>query len=340
MPLKVVFRCDAGPDYGLGRLSRCLGLAHALTEGGAEVSLLVHGGGESMALAAGYETIALGESDGPAHLDLLTEHARGAELVVIDAREIGGVGLARAKRALAGARLIVVDDTAGRFVSAHALVDPSVSAYRRAHEVSLECKLLLGAEFAPIRPDVLNAPANADGTPRVVVSLGAGPDDGQTRRVVRLLNRLDGEFAITAVVGPGFSDDGELDRRADQGTHGVEIVRAPDQVGPLYSGAMLGVCAGGVTATEFAFLGVPAAYLALNARGAEDAEALERDGAGLFLGQARDVNDDRVLAGLEHLMSSRGARDAMTQSARALVDGEGAKRILSKLTKYGLAAAI
>src|SRR5882762_6476629 len=64
---RVAFRTDAGSAVGLGHLSRCLALAHALRNLGAESRVLIDGDHRALelALAAGFEASAVAHADDP-----------------------------------------------------------------------------------------------------------------------------------------------------------------------------------------------------------------------------------------------------------------------------------
>ena len=337
--MRVLFRCDAGSAFGLGRLSRCRALAAAFSRAGAKSAFAVFGDDPALLGKNNFEINMLSVPRGPDHVLQVAEAADGAQCVVVDSPEVGTLELTRLRDALSPARLIVLDDHADRYITAAAVVNPNLSAYQCHYDIPSDCKTVLGISYALIRPDVAESAmefVEPPATPRIVVCMGAYDENGQTARILDILDRIRDDFSITAVIGRNAPTVDAVRKYAATMNHATTVEVAPKEVGRIFSGSTIGVCAGGTTALEFACLGIPAAYLVVSEPHEEPTRVLARNGLGIYMGKAKDVGDDVLTEKLHLLIRHQHARDSMTHNGRSLVDGRGADRVLVKLSKFGI----
>ena len=91
------------------------------------------------------------------------------------------------------------------------------------------------------------------------------------------------------------------------------------------------VAAGGSTAWELAFMGVPAVLLVLVDNQREIARSLSQAKAALNLGAHANLGHLEIARALLNLMIDRVQRQAMSQCGRSLVDGLGSRRVVTAL---------
>src|SRR5690606_7877022 len=110
----------------------------------------------------------------------------------------------------------------------------------------------------------------------------------------------------------------------------AEVVDADDRMAELYRGADLAIAAAGGGALEMLGVGLPALVVAAVTQQQPAAREIATRGAGLDLGDAKDLDATRLLSALRVALVP-GKREALIEAGRALVDGRGAARVLEAI---------
>ncbi|MBK8754227.1 MAG: UDP-2,4-diacetamido-2,4,6-trideoxy-beta-L-altropyranose hydrolase [Candidatus Competibacteraceae bacterium] len=230
--MNTVFRADASIQIGSGHVMRCLTLADALRERGAEVYFVCrelpgHLGG--VLADKGYPVHwlpapSVDATTVPAHTAysawLGVSWERDAEqtrdwlatLPKIDWLIVDHYALDRAWESLMRPwvkRVMVIDDLADRPHDCDLLLDQNLyedMEQRYTGLVSKDCRLLLGPRYALLRPEFLEARKNLrqrDGTVRrILVFFGGADPSNETAKALRAIQLLDRpDIAVDAVVG-------------------------------------------------------------------------------------------------------------------------------------------
>jgi len=237
----------------------------------------------------------------------------------------------------AGCRLLVVDDY-GHASAYHAdvVLNQNISAreelYARRDE---RVELLLGPSFALLRREFVDHIGWMRAIPqeakKLLVTLGGADADNVTEKVI---NALAGSgLEVKAVVGGSNPHLPSLRQAADAATGGktrVElVVNASDMLG-LMQWADMAVAAGGSTCWELAFTGLPSLFISLAENQEENAQELERQGFGRYLGRHPLLDTDLLRESFRGLGRHREWRASFASQGQKLVDGKGAHRV-SKL---------
>ena len=320
--MRVAIRTDASRRIGTGHVMRCLTLAQALREGGADVLFLsreLDGHLCDRVEQAGFAVARLRTPAKARSAGNRTAHAHWLELDWRDdASEclaaLGGRGPAdwlvvdhyaldaRWHEALAPAapRVLVLDDLADRPHACDLLLDPSLpaSAERYAARVPEGCGLLLGPDYALLRDEFIEARAKvrarSGAVRRVFVSFGGIDAGNHTGKAVEAIRQL----GLKADVLAGRSNIAELMAAAD-----------------------LGVGAGGVMAWERIAVGLPSLAVVVAANQAHSVAGLAQ--AGCVEPCAPDELHQRLAA----LVARPERLHEMSARCLALLDGRGARRV-------------
>ena len=110
----------------------------------------------------------------------------------------------------------------------------------------------------------------------------------------------------------------------------IHLHQNPPDLPPLMARADLAICAGGTTAWELSFLGVPMLVLVLAENQRTNAERLAATGAAVHTSIARLADDLRTL------LTDAPRRTEMSRRARALVDGLGMFRVWLRMNEDSL----
>jgi UDP-2,4-diacetamido-2,4,6-trideoxy-beta-L-altropyranose hydrolase len=259
---------------------------------------------------------------------LLARQERVADFTRADLLVVDHYGLDAAYETAARGRaraVMAIDDLADRRHDADFLLDQTLARDAHAYRglVPPGCTLLLGAEYALLRPEF--ARARAAGLraraelSRVLVSLGATDPDNATGAVLDAIAASGLGLEIDVVVGASNRHQSAL-ARANARLH----VNPPgERLVELMSGADLAIGSGGISAYERCCLGLPSLLVVLADNQAGNAEALRRAGAALPMS---------IGALRESLLAMKAdALQRMSRAAAAVCDGLGAVRAADAL---------
>lgn len=368
-PMQIAFRTDASIEIGTGHVMRCLTLAAALRERGAECVFLCrrHPGHMLDHIAEqGHTALALPDRDGgaqanrpedPAHaawlgtgwaedaqdsLSALAAEGNGhpVDWLIVDHYALD----VRWEAALRPAcpRLMVIDDLADRRHDCDLLLDQSLGreAGDYAGLLPAAATTLLGPDYALLRPEFARMRAESlarrakPTLERVLVTMGGVDKDDATSRV---LDALDGaglpvDVTITVVMGQHAPWLAEVRARAQRMRNPTEVLTGVRDMARLMAESDLAIGAGGATTWERCSLGVPAVQVALAANQREINEAIGASNAAIpcdVSGITSAITD--LLR--DPFLSKRLAE--MSRFAAQVTDGQGVERVC-RLVPEGL----
>jgi UDP-2,4-diacetamido-2,4,6-trideoxy-beta-L-altropyranose hydrolase len=218
---------------------------------------------------------------------------------------------------------LVSDDDRGP-VCADLVVNGNLYARDLEYEsVGDEPTWCLGPEYLVLREAVASL---SDATPpwrevvsEVLVTMGGSDVRGWTPTVIRSLDGLD--VSVTVVIGPGFSNEGEIQDVVARADLNCNVVRTPTNLPELMFEADMAVTACGSTSYELLALGTPsiAVVQAKNQRLIADALD-ERDLATVL---PVDVTESDLRAAARNLLDNPDRRRRYRERGRKAVPGTG-----------------
>lgn len=332
MNATLAIRADGGEGIGAGHVMRCLALADAWQAGGGDVRWVASRLSPMLERAIAARHIPVSRvADAADTVAAVCTPGHTPAWVVVD-----GYGLQSEAQALRrdGLRLAVIDDDGrwGRY-DCDVLINQNLGAERVEYDTAAETRLL-GAAFAMIRREFLTQPVAAQPAPavrRVLVSFGGDDRHRQGERVARVLQRVapDVERVVTGgVLAAPAAMDGAA--RVITGTDMAAVIAASDAA----------VVAAGSICWELAYLGVPAITLTM----ADNQEAIARElaaaGVARALGPYDAVSDEAIASAFAALVANAGMRATMSARGRALIDGQGARRVADALAAHARRGAL
>lgn len=338
------FRADASVAMGTGHVMRCLALAQAWQDAGGRAifavaestpALAARLRAESCEVVSVTASASVGSAEDSARVAALAREHK-AEWVVVDGYQFG----ADYQRALksAGLKVLFMDDYGhgGRY-SSDLVVNANVcgeEALYQNHEPYT--RLLLGPRYCMLRREFnvwrrwqREVPLVAG---RALVTMGGSDPENVTGRVLEALGRGGfGDLETTVVVGGSNPHFEALDRHASSASGKITIQRDTAQMARLMADADVAISAAGSTCWELCLLGLPALLVDVAANQTALARELHRRGCAIHLGSSRDVSAEKIAHELERMIQSREIRQSLSSASRALVDGNGARRVVSSL---------
>jgi UDP-2,4-diacetamido-2,4,6-trideoxy-beta-L-altropyranose hydrolase len=331
----VLFRCDASPQIGGGHVMRCLSLATALAATGWNILFAARSG--SAATVPGLAKVAcidLDADDDAAELEASLA-GRKIDLLVVDSYRLGAA-YETACRAFA-ARILAIDDLADRAHDCDFLLDQTLgrAASDYAKLVSPDCRLLLGTDYALLRPAFAAArAASLEGrahrkAARALVSFGASDPHGLAPRVAAALLAANADIVLDVV--PDRAGRDECARLAERYTSRLQVHFAVEAIEQLMAAADIAVGAAGTMSWERCAMGLPSVVVVTADNQRLIARRLEASGAARHVSLANDAEVADLVATTCGLLGDPTGLAAMSQRAADICDGRGAKRTLLAL---------
>lgn len=358
--MNVVFRVDAGLHIGTGHVMRCLTLAQLAVQQGARCHFVMSdcpGHLAQAVQAAGHDITLLPPGDIPnenycSHAEWLPRHwhqdamltlavvqACACDWIVVDHYGLD----AQWEHAVAagGTKLLAIDDLADRRHVSDVLVDQTYGRDADTYRswVPATCKILAGSRFAMLRQEFAAGRHDAmarrqtfdQNAPRVLVTMGGVDACNIAGRVLQLLadSQLPDTTHITVLVGGNNPWQDDVARFATHARMTVELRVDATNVAQIMADSDIAIGAGGTTSWERCCLGLPSVLIVLADNQRFVAQRLGAAGAAEVIGNIESL-DDALGQGVQRLLS-RSYYFEMSRAAAAIVDGQGAGRVLEEL---------
>ena len=337
--MKIAFRVDASRTIGTGHFLRCLALADALKQRGAEIRFVcreVLDTFHDMLTTRQHVLVTL-----PAQAEDASETAHAlsdnpADWLVVDHYALD----ARWERLLrpTAKRLLVIDDLADREHDCDVLLDQNVHADLHDRYVGMvppHCRLLLGPRFALLRDEFRQRRGQSrqrDGrVQRVLVCFGGVDADNHTSSAIEALSRLDAvDLTVDVVIGAEHPERAHIESKC--ANVGFRCHIQSDRMSEVMAAADIAIGAGGGITWERCSLGLPALAFAV----ANNQRPQLRGAAAEGLVSAPDIPDDGISASLieRHVrafIENTGLRLAIARRGMAMVDGLGVSRVIKHM---------
>ncbi|MCK9488781.1 MAG: UDP-2,4-diacetamido-2,4,6-trideoxy-beta-L-altropyranose hydrolase [Xanthomonadales bacterium] len=358
--MKVVIRVDASLDIGTGHVMRCLTLANALRERGAECEFIcrehaghlaekIESSGHSVHLLAPRDHLACESvrcADELAHASWLgcAWHQDAADTIAalgpascdwlivdhyaLDARWEGQLRPHARK-------MLAIDDLADRPHQVDLLLDQNLGRVAADYQpyISSTTRCLVGPEYALLRPEFARlreySLARRQQAPiqRIVVSLGGVDRDNITRRVLEALASMElpHEMKITVVMGGQSPWRETVQSQARHLPFSCQVLVDVEDMAQLMADTDLAIGAAGSSTWERCVLGLPSAIIVLAENQRAIAAALDRMGAALHV-----KHIEQVPVVIQQLRD-KSFRQSVSRTASKITDGLGVTRLITAI---------
>jgi UDP-2,4-diacetamido-2,4,6-trideoxy-beta-L-altropyranose hydrolase len=359
--MRVLFRADASVEIGTGHVVRCVTLADALRQQGADVAFACRAlAGDLLGWLGqkNFKTLAL-EDRSLNHLEAVNtliscQQIWGDEVpvdwLVVDHYALDATW-ERAMRCQCR-RIMVIDDLANRPHDCDLLLDQNQldvepNTYQRW--VSPECQQLLGPKFALLRPEFTKLrqhinkeeagshrfqPGRYSDVANVLIFFGGSDPTGECFKALDALKVLPPgvRLQVDLVAGAGNPQYETLQARC-RNLPDVTLHRQVNAMADLMHQATVSIGAGGGTTWERFCLGLPSLVIAVADNQVAISETLAQQGYHLYLGQSSLVTPTQLAEALQTMLAKPEQRQVFSQAGLALVDGQGTQRVLEAILK-------
>lgn len=361
--MNIAFRTDASLQIGSGHVMRCLTLADALKARGARCHFICREHPGHLLEMIGQRghlphPLPLCPRDRltPAAEDSLPDHAGWLgcswrddaaqtrkvltalqpEWLVVDHYALD-VHWERSMRPYCRS-LMVVDDLADRKHDCDLLLDQTLG--RRPEEyamrVPMECTILVGSEYALLRPEFVELRARSlqrrktAHLRRLLVSMGGVDQSNATGHVLEALREctLPAGCRITVVVGQQSPWLEDIKQQALKMPWPTEIRENVSDMAQLMADSDLAIGAAGGTSWERCCLGLPTLMLIVAENQRTVASALVKAGAAYLLGDTSRIDLGRACR--DGVLTDERIRE-ISGAASEVTDGNGVSRVMNHL---------
>jgi UDP-2,4-diacetamido-2,4,6-trideoxy-beta-L-altropyranose hydrolase len=232
----------------------------------------------------------------------------------------------------------VIDDMAHlKHYYADILLNQNLHAEQLHYPCEPYTRLLLGTRYVLLRREFLGWKDRKREIPeiarRVLVTLGGGDPENYTLKVIQALQKVDvSGLEATVVVGASNPHANVLEAAIGQSSIPIHLSPNARNMPELMAWADVAVSGAGVTSWELAYMGVPMLVVTLALNQETIARALQKKGIALSLNQEHVHTSTEVNLLVQELLANRQARGVMSRIGRAVVDGQGAQRVLECLS--------
>lgn len=324
--LPIVFWTTGGVKSGLGHVRRCLSLAEAVREIGADASFVL----ESDRMVLNYvEERGFRAVPADRVSALGTVRNENGASVVIDSYAVPSEELAAVRER---SRAIVIDDLADREFPVDLVVNSSPSMKVSDYTALPSTRFLLGPEYALLRCEF------DSGIPegrvrrrvrRILVTVGGSDPHRITGTLVTACAKAVTGVRFDVIAGPLFDETHGTD---DASGSPVNWHRDPADIRSLMLDSDLAVCGGGQTIFELAATATPAIAVRTASNQTGNLEAFSRAGALEWAADAEDADlAAHVGEAVKRVFDDFVRRETMSRRGSSLVDGRGAKRVAAVL---------
>lgn len=365
--MKIALRADASLQIGTGHIMRCLTLADALRERGADCHFLcrAHEGNliefirtkghsiHALPLAPTAAGFPANDSDNVApahHLWLGATQAQDIDAcatilatlrpdwLVVDHYALD----ARWERTLAPhyRKLLVIDDLADRPHACNLLLDQTfgrdAADYRPL--VPADCRLLCGSQYALLRPEFaalrhysLQRRAHP-ALHELLVTMGGVDKDNATEQVLQALrtSSLPADCRINVIMGATAPWLNEVRKQAEDMPWQTQVLVGVSNMAQRMADSDLAIGAAGATSWERCCLGVPTIMLMLADNQMKIAQGLVHLGAARLIAPTQNI-PTQFNKLLSSLIDDLAHLQHMSRSAAGIVDGTGIGTVLQEM---------
>jgi UDP-2,4-diacetamido-2,4,6-trideoxy-beta-L-altropyranose hydrolase len=337
---RIIIRADAGHQMGTGHIMRCIALAQALKKCNIHATFISHCNEKlrQKVVSMGFDLLYVDQPyPDPMDMDVTLRQIReqNAQWLIVDGYRFtaGYTGPIRD----AGVKILYIDDYNHLPVySADILLNQNPFAPDLVYHCPPGIRMLLGTEFVLLRDEFLDyrtdRTAPLDSAGHLLITMGGSDPENVTVKVIEAVkeSRCPSLF-LTVVLGPENTQVIPIRALLETSGSAYRLVQDARDMPALMHQADMAVSAGGSTAWELAYMGVPALYVITAGNQEQIVSAIEACHMGLNAGWHHQLTRARFAELIRSLVRDRELRARFSKISQNTVDGTGSKKVAALL---------
>lgn len=359
----IYFRTDANPYIGMGHIMRCLSIAdaatklgHSSTTNGHSISFLVADDKvRNLIEARGYKVIVLHSDYKSMDDELMFWPPTTPDLIIVDSYYVTSSYLEKLRSRANGSKIIYIDDLASFAYPVDVLVNYNAYAssclYQELYggeEVKIP-QLILGPTYAPLRSMFrgVERKVQPEIVKNVLISTGGSDELHLALSIVNFLCRQGSDLLIYHILLGAMNTDKDEIRSISADRDNIVLHENVTDMRNLIQYVDIAISAAGSTMYEICACGIPLITYVLADNQTPGAEAFDKLGLALSIGDLRDpvtIDPTAVMSGslrldavelvlssLDQLSDDYERRVTMGKQMQKIIDGFGADRLVKEV---------
>jgi UDP-2,4-diacetamido-2,4,6-trideoxy-beta-L-altropyranose hydrolase len=336
--MNIIFRVDSSTQIGAGHLMRCLTLADEFKEQNHRITFVCRGLAGNLISLIKYSVLALSrdddfqsddlylnwlgasqEQDAKHTLEVIPENT---DLLVVDSYALDVTWHKQLRPYVR--KIMVIDDLADRNFDCDILLNQNLGSKKEDYKNKApnDCQLLLGCEYALLRPEfselkgkALEKRRSTKAIKSILISVGGSDINNLTYDI---LQDVPDQLIITVVLGAS-SPNNKIIQEYAKGKN-ITVIVGSKNMAELMLDADLSIGAGGATSWERCCLGLPTLLFVTANNQIKIAENLEK------LKAVKIV--DNLKQDLELILDNFNLWQQMSTESANICDGLGVKKVV------------
>jgi len=332
--LKIIFRCDASKDIGLGHLIRCLAIADCMDTKNEITFALNKNNIADELIAENYESINQKKDESELDFLLRVKEQIDPDVIVIDKKyNYKKKDFFKLKESKINVVLIDVLceglELADEIIIPGAFIDdnifPKYLSSVRIKSIKKGPKYIIVNKNLPSKVDLDTKKFKHD--KNIIITVGGTDPSGVLFSILSFLSDL--ELDVSLLVGDHFKHKDKL-IKLDKMNPCIHIV--PFNLAKLVK-ADIAICTFGVTLYELLYLGIPTICISHNEENAlSSSKLVSKYPYFIDMGHIDHINKSNFVKFLKRLIKDEDYYNNIALNSFELIDGNGAKRIAALIT--------
>ncbi len=330
--MKIIFRCDASPDIGLGHLIRCLAVAKELQRQDQIIFATTKDDTNSYIKEAGFEIFSQEKNEIEEDFLNRIRSILNPNIIVIDKKYPYSLNcLDHLKQNKS--KIIMIDNICEDMSIADEIIFPNAHLDKNILKKYLSPEQInqvkTGPEYIILRDEILalkkKINCNLHNPPNIIVTTGGTDPEGVLLKLIPWLKEMNLKANFLILIGRVFKYKEELKRT---------IITLPDnfQILPYsleeFKKADMVICTFGVTIYEMIYLQIPTICISHSRENAKSAKILkEKYEVIKDMGFIENINPQALYPVIIKLLKNKTYYKKIIHKCSNLIDGKGAKRI-------------
>ena len=337
----ICFRCDFGPEYGLGHLMRCISIANEFEQyTNVKTYCLTNKFEEkfdSFVKNLRMEIIVFPKKVLGLDFDLFTYiKSTGKCITIFDNYDVTFEQMTAYKETFSN--LVAIDDLADRQFDIDIIINQNINAENLNYNCVNKPQLLLGRNYALLRKSILNA-ERAENAQRIMMSFGGG--DVYSRIEISLQwfedinERLNHSIEIDLVLAVTPTQLRVIQKLFNQfNKFQMNFITDSYDLSSIMAQSDFAITAAGSTVFELAHMGVPQITFMIDKNQEITGNKINEHRFGNCLGYLWEVNKEEFVDAFFEFLENATLKEDMSAKGKAFVDGVGVKRIVENMIQY------